>query len=82
MEKSGLLHDAAALPRYPLYRRLGEPQSRPKRYGKEKNILSLPGIEPWFLGHMACSPIATPTVPSRLTTVYMIYIEKSIYDLI
>jgi len=47
----------AALPllwetRYPLYRRLGEPQIRSKRGGEEKNIppLSLPEIKPWSFG--------------------------------
>jgi hypothetical protein len=33
-------------PRYPLDRRLGGPQSQSGRYGKEKNPLLLPGIEP------------------------------------
>jgi hypothetical protein len=33
-------------PRSPLYRRLGAPQSWSRHYGKEKNILSLPGMEP------------------------------------
>jgi hypothetical protein len=31
---------------YPLYRRLGEPQSRSGRGGEEKNSQPLPGIEP------------------------------------
>jgi hypothetical protein len=30
------LHPRGKRPRYPLYRRLGEPQSRSRRYGKEK----------------------------------------------
>jgi hypothetical protein len=33
-------------PWYPLYRRLGGPQSRSGRGGEEKNSLSLPGLEP------------------------------------
>jgi hypothetical protein len=33
-------------PRYPLYRRLGGPQSRSGRRGKRKNPLPLSGIEP------------------------------------
>jgi hypothetical protein len=51
MEVSGQVHAAAALtpgkePRYPLDRRLGGPQSRSGRDGKEKNSQPLPGIEP------------------------------------
>jgi hypothetical protein len=46
---SGQLHAPAALapgksPRYPFYRRLGEPQSRSGRYG-EVNFFTLPGLE-------------------------------------
>jgi hypothetical protein len=33
-------------PRYPLYRRLGGPQSQSGRCGVEKNLLPMPGIEP------------------------------------
>ena len=32
--------------RYPLNRRLGEPQSRTGRFGKLKNLFHLPGFEP------------------------------------
>jgi hypothetical protein len=32
-------------PRYPLDRRLGGPQSRSERYGEEKNLFPLLGIE-------------------------------------
>jgi hypothetical protein len=34
-------------PRFPLYRRLGGPQSRSGRCGVENYLLPLPGIEPW-----------------------------------
>jgi hypothetical protein len=33
-------------PRYPLYRRLGGPQSRSGRGGEQKNSQILPGLEP------------------------------------
>jgi hypothetical protein len=51
MEVRGQLHVSAALPkrkspRYPLYRRLGGPQSRSGRYGEEKNSQPLPELEP------------------------------------
>jgi hypothetical protein len=43
------------LPRYPLYRRLGGPQSQSGHRGQRKNPLPLPGIEPWSLGRPARS---------------------------
>jgi hypothetical protein len=52
MEVSGQRHASAMLyprgkdPRYPLDRRLGEPQSRPGYRGKRKFFLLLLGIEP------------------------------------
>jgi hypothetical protein len=51
MEVSGQLYAPAALPQeksrwYPLYRRLGGPQSRPGRGGEEKNSQPPPEIEP------------------------------------
>jgi hypothetical protein len=54
MEKHGQLHALATLPLgkspwYPLDRRLGGPQTKSGRCSKEKNVLPLPGIEPWFL---------------------------------
>lgn len=36
-------------PRYSLYRRLGGAQSRSERYGEDRNLLSMPGMEPRFL---------------------------------
>jgi hypothetical protein len=50
MEVSSQLHFPAALtgerdPWYPLDRRLGEPQSRSRRGGGEKNSQHLPGLE-------------------------------------
>jgi hypothetical protein len=51
MEVSGQLHASDALhqgkvPWYPLYRRLGGPQTRSERGGEEKNFHPLPGLEP------------------------------------
>jgi hypothetical protein len=51
MEVRGQLHALAALPpgkisRYPLDRRMVEPQSPSGLCGVEKILLSLPGIEP------------------------------------
>jgi hypothetical protein len=45
LEVSGQLHAPAALPRYPLDRRLGGPQSRCGRRGEEK-ILDPPVVQP------------------------------------
>jgi hypothetical protein len=42
-------------PRYPLYRRLGGPQSRSGHRGYRNNSLSLPGIEPRSLSRPARS---------------------------
>jgi hypothetical protein len=44
-------------PRYPLYRRLGGPQSRSGHRGYRKNPLLLPGIEPRSPGRPARSQI-------------------------
>jgi hypothetical protein len=44
-----LVFNFTLLPFYPLgntHRRLSGPQSRARRYGEEKNLLFLPGIEP------------------------------------
>jgi hypothetical protein len=41
---------------YPLYRRLGGPQSRSGRYGEEKNLLPLPRIETRLLGRLGAIP--------------------------
>jgi hypothetical protein len=51
MEVSSQLHSPTALPlggsaRYPFYRRLDGPRNRSGRCGGEKNLLSLPRIEP------------------------------------
>jgi hypothetical protein len=50
-------------PRYQLYRMLGGLQSRSGCYRVEKNILSLPGIEPRPSSSL---PVAIPTEVSRL----------------
>jgi hypothetical protein len=71
MEVSGQVHGPAALPpgsstRYPLYKRLGEPQDLYGYYGEEKNLLPLPEIEPRFLGRPARSLVDVPTELSPL----------------
>jgi hypothetical protein len=38
------LHSRGKSRQYPLYRRLGEPQSQSGQCGEEKNLLPLPGI--------------------------------------
>jgi hypothetical protein len=65
MKLSGQVHVAAALPRrknprYPLDRKLGGPQTRSGHCGREKNLSSLPGIEPHFLVRPARSPSLYP----------------------
>jgi len=40
------LYFQGKIPWYPLYRRLGGPQSRSGRGGEEKNSQLLPGLEP------------------------------------
>jgi hypothetical protein len=59
---SGGLHAPAVLlskkephPRDPLNERLGDLPSRSGRFEEEINLLSLPGIEPRFLGRQAWS---------------------------
>jgi hypothetical protein len=48
-------------PRYPLYRRLGGPQSRSGHRGYRKNPLPLSGIEPRSTGRPVCSQDTTLT---------------------
>jgi hypothetical protein len=65
MGVSGQRHATAALyprgkdPRYPMYRRLGGPQSRSGHRGSRKNLLPPPGIEP-----------RSPGRPARSQTLY------------
>jgi hypothetical protein len=47
-------------PRYPFDRRLGGPQSRSGRCGGVKNVIPLPGFEPGYVGHPACSIVVVP----------------------
>jgi hypothetical protein len=66
MEMSGQLHVPVALPtgtdpRYPLDKRLGEHQSWSGRCGKDKNLLPLPGIEPWPSSQQSV------TIPNEIT---------------
>jgi hypothetical protein len=60
MVVSGQLHAPAALP-IAIAHSVGGPQSRDGRYGKEKSLLLLPGIDPRLLGSAARSPVAIPT---------------------
>jgi hypothetical protein len=53
-------------PRYPLYRRLGGPQSWSGRYVEEKNLLPLAGIQPRLLGCPVRSLVPIPTELSWL----------------
>jgi hypothetical protein len=67
MEVGGQLHAPSALPpkkepRCPLERRFYGPQSRSGLYGEKTNLVSLPGIEPWFLSHSALSLAATAAI--------------------
>jgi hypothetical protein len=49
----GLFTPAGRRPCYPLDRRLGEPQSRYRRGGEEKNSQSPPGLEPTIIQPVA-----------------------------
>jgi hypothetical protein len=65
MEVSGQRQAPTALPPgkgpfYQFYRRLGGPHSRSVRYGTEKNLLRLLGIEPRFLGRPTRNLVAIP----------------------
>jgi hypothetical protein len=66
------LHASVALPRYPLYRRLGGPQSRPGCSGEEKNLFPLPGIESRLLGRPAPMLCAIPAELSRHSKIYIL----------
>ena len=60
MEVNGLIHVPVALilskcRRYPLNRRLGGPQTWCRRFGEEKNLLSLLGLKPWTVQPVAKS---------------------------
>jgi hypothetical protein len=70
MEVSGQLDLQGNWERYPLYRRLGGPQSRSERCGVQKHLLPLPGIESRFLCRPARNPNVMPSEPLRLLGVY------------
>jgi hypothetical protein len=55
-----LLYPQRKSPPYTLHRSLGRPQCRTGRCG-EKNLLTLPAVEPQFLCHPAHSPVAVQT---------------------
>jgi len=48
---SGQLHAVAALPSYPVQRRLGRCRSWSVHFGKGAYLVPLPEIEPWCLGY-------------------------------
>ena len=48
MEVSGCIHATVAL-RLGENRNMGEPQSKTGRFGEDKNLLPMPGIEPRFV---------------------------------
>jgi hypothetical protein len=48
MEVSGCIHATVTL-RPGENRSTGEPQSKTGRFGEDKNLLSMPGIEPRFV---------------------------------
>jgi hypothetical protein len=51
---------------YPSCSRQGDPQSQAGHYGREKNLLSCPGIKHKLLGHPAHSLVIIPTELSWL----------------
>jgi hypothetical protein len=74
MENSVQLHASAGFPQgnstqYPFYRMLDGTQSRFWRCEEEKNLLSLPEMEPRLLGRPTRNPVAIPTELSRLIMV-------------
>jgi len=79
MEGSGQLHATAALPPwkepplYPLYKRLGEPQSHSECGGEEKNSQPPPRIVPENPDRSACSPKhVNALAPRRETTLVVL----------
>jgi hypothetical protein len=71
VEVSGQLHALAALPLGKesillTVQGLGGPQSQYGGNGEEKNLLSLPGVKPYFLSHLASSMVTIPTELSWL----------------
>jgi hypothetical protein len=63
---TGWIRGISFTPQYPLYRRLGRPQSRSVPNREEKNFLPLPGIEPRFLGCPSRTLVDIPTELSVL----------------
>jgi hypothetical protein len=60
----------SAPPRYPLYKRLGGPQSQSGLYGEEKIPLPLPGIE------LQISSLQNITVPTVLPWLLHFFVLK------
>lgn len=67
----GWIHQMIAIrPQYHLNRKLRGPQSQSQRFGKEKNLFPLPGIEPQSVGRPVCSLDTTPTKQPQLTVMH------------
>jgi hypothetical protein len=63
-------------PRYSLYRRLGGAQSRSRRYGEDKNLLPMPGIETRFLDRRARILVPILTELSRHQTIKLYIVKR------
>jgi hypothetical protein len=60
------------IPRYSLYRREPRPQRQSGRYGEEKNLLLMPGIECSFLDPLSRNPVSLLTELSQLPNLYYV----------
>jgi hypothetical protein len=60
-------------PRYSRNRRIGVPHRWSARFGEDKNILPLSGIEPRFLGRPARSVVTIPSTLFRLSIISVTY---------
>jgi hypothetical protein len=86
MEVSDELHASAALPRgkspqYPLYRRLGGPQSRSGRLEEEK-ILDTTGLELQLLGRVASRYTDCATrAPTLVATLCPYFLPADLLDI-
>jgi hypothetical protein len=81
MEVSGQLHTPSALPQgknpwYPLYRRLGGPQSRSGRGGEEKNFQPLLELEPPIIQPVAQSYTAELSRLLLYSYNYLLFISR------
>jgi hypothetical protein len=84
MELNRQLHAPANRnPDTPLYRRLGDSQSRPGFHGEEEDLIFVLEIEPKFLRCLDHSPITILTEPSqhRKKIYLMNYGVKSLHEM-